>query len=58
MMGPNAMIELGLLNLMNMIFHYFLLPTRISLSELPWVRQQPPLVVDVLERCFDVIHDF
>ena len=23
-----------------------------------WVRQQPPLVVDVLESCFDVIHDF
>ena len=23
-----------------------------------WLRQQPPLVVDVLESCFDVIHDF
>ena len=23
-----------------------------------WVRQQPPLVVDVLVSCFDVIHDF
>ena len=23
-----------------------------------WVRQQPPLLVDVLVSCFDVIHDF
>ena len=23
-----------------------------------WVRQQPPLVVDILESCFDVMHDF
>ena len=23
-----------------------------------WVQQQPPLVVDVLESGFDVIHDF
>ena len=23
-----------------------------------WVQQQPPLVVHMLESCFDVIHDF
>ena len=27
-------------------------------EEKTWVRQQPPLVVNVLESCLDVIHDF
>ena len=51
MMHPNAMIELGITKALHTDG-----PTD-GQKEI-WVRQQLPLVVDVLESCFDVIHDF
>ena len=46
-----AMIELGITKALHMDQ-----PTD-GQKEI-WVRQQPPLVVDVLVSCSDVIHDF
>ena len=51
LMHWKAMIELGITKALRMDQ-----PTD-GQKEI-WVRQQPPLVVDVLESCFDVIHDF
>ena len=50
-MHLKAMIELGITKALHMDQ-----PTD-GQKEI-WVRQQPPLVVDVLVSCFDVIHDF